>query len=149
MRERDVASSFKDIFDKHYILCPVSATSSGWPDRLIVLPDSRTVAVEQKRIKVNLEGSFTLNALRNDQCAWLAKWQKAGGLCFLFFGLYTGRDTSIGLSVITVPSWRSWIGINSHTYSVNDIRIMTPTEIYNWFCKYVGFVDITPAMAAD
>jgi hypothetical protein len=145
MLERDVASDFNKIFAAYPILAPINNAIGGWPDRLIQLEDSRVVAVEIKRIELFKNGlEFRLSTFRKEQGAWLAKWQRNEGLCFLFLGLTDLREDLQGYGIITVSDWRRWIELVNAVCNVRDyLTLYTKdwTEIIDWFVTYTERVD--------
>ena len=148
MKERDVGSSFAAIFKNYLILSPKSFAEPGWPDRLIVMPDARVIACELKRVRLTLDGRFSLKELRNDQTAFLAKWQRAGGLCFVLAGLYSSVSIRknaysklVSLAPISVPHWKDWLDTNKQEFLFSEMfSSIENDDIYKWFLNYISGV---------
>lgn len=132
MLERDIGEHFKEIFNQYPILLPDHRSQAGWPDRLIQLPDSRVIAVELKRVEVNTKGYFLLSHLRQEQCAWLAKWQRNGGSCFVFCGV-TKDNMFMDYCIVQMASWNGWLIANKHKYYLKDWGIWNDEAVLNWF----------------
>ncbi len=133
-KERDIAKDFTSIFRAYQLWIPNNTTESGWPDRLIQCDNSLVVACELKRVYVNLSNEYSLGELRQEQCAWLAKWQRKGGKCLVFAGLIRFADL-VGFHCITKPEWGDWLQANKVKYSANNI--MSDTDVVTWFKEYV------------
>jgi hypothetical protein len=130
-RERDIALEFTGIFGNYPLLTPSMNAERGWPDKLIQLPNSRVVACELKRVFVNQQDYYLLSELRQEQCAWLAKWQRNDGKCFVFCGVM--RDEALlGYDIIIMPTWYDWIHANKQKYGVTKL-LSEDREIINWF----------------
>jgi hypothetical protein len=138
MLEREVASNFNTIFVEYGILAPIVNAQGGWPDRLIQLPNSRVVAAEIKSIQQLKSKELRLADFRNDQAAWLAKWQRNGGLCFLFIGITSFTDHFIGYGILTVTKWQDWINLPNKLLSADDIDFISneSNRIIDWFKAY-------------
>jgi len=133
VKERDIALDFKTILKHYTILVPNNITERGWPDRLIQLPKSVVIPCELKRVFVNKSGYYVLSDLRQEQCAWLAKWQYNGGKCFVFVGLIRDGEF-LGYHCITVNEWRDWLYVSKEKrYAV---YIKTSMAVLEWFEDY-------------
>jgi hypothetical protein len=144
MLERDVASDFNKMFEDYPILAPINNANGGWPDRLIQLDNSRIVAIEIKRIELFKTGqTFRLATFRKEQGAWLAKWQRNGGLCFLFLGLTDLREDLQGYGIVTAKDWRYWIELVNGLLAIDDLNLYTKdwVNIVDWFEAYTERVD--------
>lgn len=138
MLERDVASKFNTIFYAYGLLAPINNSVGGWPDRLIHLPNSRIVAVEIKSCQLLKSGLCRLAEFRPDQAAWLAKWQKNYGLCFLFIGLNNIYGRFEGYGIIKVDHWRTWTTLPNALLPYNYFTLVTNSNevIIKWFVDY-------------
>jgi len=140
MLERDLADKFADIFCKYTLLTPINNAQAGWPDRFIQLPNSRVVAAELKIASLNTRGYFVLTSFRQTQAAWLAKWQRKGGLGFLFVGV-TNKASRVGCFILSYDKWDSWLDANTQRYYVDNVKIYTDKEsIVEWFEHYAGIM---------
>jgi hypothetical protein len=114
---------------------PNNMVERGWPDRLIQLPNSVVVACELKRVFVNLQNYYLLTELRQEQCAWLAKWQRHGGKCLVFVGIVKFNDL-VGFHCLTQTLWSNWLQANKSKYVAT--KILTPLDVVVWFKEYAG-----------
>ena len=134
MKESYVANQFGVIFREFPLLAPVHLGQAGWPDRFIQLPNSKIVAVELKGVEANKHNYFVLTAFRNTQAAWMAKWQRNGGLGFLFVGVSNWDLTKLGYHIIVFDDWNGWIRVNTQKYYLNQIALYTDHgAIRDWF----------------
>src|SRR6476620_7367376 len=131
--ERDIVDDLKRILERYQILTPNNFAERGWPDKLIQLPNSRVVACELKRVFVNKGNYYTLGELRQEQCAWLAKWQFHGGLGFVFVGMIS-NDKLLGYHCIAMNKWDSWLTANKQKYYAVDI--LADEDVLRWFIDY-------------
>lgn len=141
MHEKNVSESFANTFKDLQVWTASSAQVAGWPDRFIQLPNSRFVAVELKLFRVNKTGYFNISTFRGTQAAWFAKWQRAGGLCCIFFGLVNWARVDYRLGFITVKDWREWLTITEHKFvPYENIKIYKTLEAIRadmqaWFTR--------------
>ena len=142
MKESYVASSFNSIFSQCGILAPINNSQGGWPDRLLQLPNSKVVAAEIKSVQQLKNSLIRLVDFRNDQAAWLAKWQKNGGLCFLFIGITNFDDRFVGYGILIVKDWHEWIRLPNALIDPIDFDIISieAAELLDWFAKYTESV---------
>ena len=133
--ERDVARLFTSIFAQYQLLVPNNIAERGWPDRLIQLPNSVVVACELKRVFTNLQNYYLLTELRQEQCAWLAKWQRHGGKCFVFVGIVSFDDL-VGFHCITQAVWSDWLKANKLRYPATNVY--TALDVMTWFREYTS-----------
>ena len=133
--ESDVVKDFNKIFKQYSLWIPNNTAESGWPDRLIQVPNSVVVACELKRVFVNLSNYYLLSELRQEQCAWLAKWQRTGGKCFVLVGVVK-FDVLVGYHCITQSLWSNWLQANKSRYTA--IGMKNNVEVLAWFKDYVS-----------
>lgn len=138
MLEKDVASKFNSIFENYGLLAPINNSVGGWPDRLIQLTNSRVVAVEIKSIQLLKTGELRLAEFRKEQAAWLAKWQRNNGLCFLFLGIIDFCEQFVGYGIVTVNDWIDWIKLPNALLTKDDLSFISneTNAILNWFKGY-------------
>ena len=141
MLERDVGANFNSLFREYAIHSPINNAQSGWPDRLIQLDDSRIIAVELKYFQLLKSGKLRLIEFRSSQAAWLAKWQRAEGKCFLFMGITDFYNKFIGYGILTVDNWREWISLSDATIDPSELSLISNDSefILNWFRDYAEF----------
>ena len=135
INETDVAKQFTSIFSNYNLLVPNNMVERGWPDRLIQLPNSVVVACELKRVFVNLSNYYLLTELRQEQCSWLAKWQRYGGKCFVFVGVVKFDDL-VGFHCLTQNLWSNWLQANKSRYVATNV--LAPLDVLVWFKGYAG-----------
>ena len=134
LRERELARRFATIFEPEVvdIISISAANQEGWPDRMLQIETSRVVFAELKVIKVLQNGKYPMHPFRPAQAAFMAKWQRNGGLCFLFLGLLDYSGDFIGYHTLAVERWDTWIKLPKQ---VLDLRPMTESEVKAWFAK--------------
>ena len=135
IRETDIAKEFTSIFKEYSLWVPNNTAESGWPDRLIQTPNSVIVACELKRVFANLSDYYLLTELRQEQCAWLAKWQRTGGKCFVLIGVIKYNNL-VGYHCFSLPLWSSWLQANKLKYQASDFK--TKAEVLIWFKEYLS-----------
>src|SRR4249919_255570 len=99
MLEKHLAKDFGEIFKDYQLWIPTDR-QSGWPDRGVQINNSRIVWFELKIIRIRYgASSVRITNLSAHQAAWLSKWQRSGGFCFLFIGFedYDGTFTKYGI----------------------------------------------------
>lgn len=134
--ERDLADKFKEAI-KYPLLVPNNLSQAGWPDRFIQLPNSRIVACELKVVSLTKGGLFNLAQLRQTQVAWLAQWQRRGGLCFVLVGINTGKDF-LGYVVITQLKWSDWLRANCKQYDLDTVSThYRMSSVMEWFEEFI------------
>ena len=132
MKEKDLASEFKQMFIRYHPQVIVNKAEPGWPDRMLQ-HNSTAVFVELKRITPNKDGTF-YTGLRQDQGAWLAKWQRNHGKCFMFLGL---NDM---YGILTQPFWSIWIDVPKIKYTTEKLTLVTLSShtVLEWFKGYLA-----------
>ncbi len=131
--ERDITKDFKDIVS-YPLLTPTMSAEAGWPDKLIQLSNSRVIACELKRVYINQSGYYRLSELRQEQAAWLAKWQHNGGKCFVFVGVCEGLEV-LGYQCITCNHWSDWLQVNKRQFQ--GVHLLTKTNVAAWLDGFV------------
>lgn len=141
MLEREVASDFNTMFNEYGLLAPINNARGGWPDRLIQLTNSRVVAAEIKSVQQLQNGKIRLAEFRADQAAWLAKWQRNDGMCFLFVGITNFFGNFVGYAIKTCDDWRNWIILPNALLTLQDFDIVESDTslIQYWFKEYTEF----------
>lgn len=155
MREKDVAEKFKVCFEKYPIHVQRNTAQRGWSDRMMQLPCSQVVMVEYKLVEVNDNQTFRLSTFDADQAAWFAKWQRNGGLCFLFLGLVDRASKFLGYAMLTCRTWDCWIEVNRQSFRLDVLKFITKdyNTIRNWFetwrLKYPPVMSFDQLLAAE
>jgi len=137
MRETKLAQEFSTLFGSRYpIFVMVNKTQGGWPDRGIQLSDSRICFVELKVSEVRQGGTFRLSNFRADQAAFMAKWKRRGGLCFLLVMIGMPAKT-VSYGVIEVE-WREWVKVNQREWRPGELTLFTSNkrDIVTWAEQY-------------
>jgi hypothetical protein len=135
MLEKQLSQHFANIFHEYQIWTPNNRTA-GWPDRGVQVA-GRLIWFELKIVPVKF-GSKTIHVkhLAKEQAAWLAKWQKAGGFCYLFLGLtdyYT--DELKHYAILRCLHWPIWLEIPNKPILIEQLIIKTIDQkiIHHWF----------------
>jgi len=123
MKESNVGEVYARVFTDYPIWSPNNASNAGWPDRFMLLENSRVVVTELKVFTMNKSNYFRANRFRPTQAAWFAKWQRAGGLCCLFFALQDNDEHLIGYSFMTQQHWRDWLSVPDNKYMLQDRQL--------------------------
>ena len=136
LTETKLAEKLKEAIN-YPLLVPNNLSQAGWPDRFIQLPNSRIVACELKIVDLNREGTFHLAGFRQTQAAWLANWQRNGGLCFLLVGINRQEDF-VGYAVIRSHGWKQWLTVNKQDYDLNSVSTMYHMKtVMEWLDDFV------------
>jgi len=106
------------------LLVPNNHSQAGWPDRFIQLPGSKIIACELKVVSLVKDHWFNLTELRQTQAAWLAQWQRRGGMCFVLVGLNSGTNF-VGYATVIQTKWNDWLQANCNKYNLN-------TSLVHW-----------------
>jgi hypothetical protein len=135
--ERDLAEEFSNAI-KYPLFVPNNVAEAGWPDRFVQLPQSRIVAVELKVVTLTRVNTFNLANFRQTQAAWMAKWQRNGGLGFLFVGI-NSKTEFVGYYAMTKAKWIDWLYVNKMTYNLNDVLwFRQQKNITFWFEDFIA-----------
>jgi hypothetical protein len=140
MLEKDVARSFTTIFNEYQIWTP-SNRIAGWPDKGVQLNGSVIVWFELKLITLRIKSQFKVSSLEPEQAAWLAKWQKAGGFCYLFLGIIDNNG-NLMFGVFGQEQWANWLKVPKTVYHIDELELYVSTgeQVKKWFNnEYVMF----------
>jgi hypothetical protein len=134
MLEKTLSKSFVDIFREYQIWTPNNRTA-GWPDRGIQV-GGRIIWFELKIVPIRY-GSKTIfvNTLEKEQAAWLAKWQKAGGFCYLFLGLLNYESELDSYAILRCVQWQQWLEIPHKSILVEQLLLQASDNnvVLEWF----------------
>lgn len=141
MLERDVAAAFNTMFKEYGVLAPINNSQSGWPDRFVQTINSVVVAAEIKLVQLLKSGDMRLAEFRPTQAAWLAKWQRNNGKCFLFLGINDFNEAFLGYGILTVTDWKEWVQLSNALVRMEELDFMTNETqvITDWFRAYTEF----------
>jgi hypothetical protein len=135
MLEKRLAKDFNDIFKEFQIWTP-SNRAAGWPDKGVQINNSRMIWFELKVIEYKLGATiFKVSELTADQAAWLAKWQRAGGFCYLFLGFYNYNNDITKYGILRCGHWNTWLNVPKHAMKLDQLVKFTEDkwDIYTWF----------------
>jgi hypothetical protein len=135
MLEKDLAKEFNDLFKEYQIWTPSNRTG-GWPDKGVQINNSRMIWFELKIIEYRLGSpTFKVSELTADQAAWLAKWQRSGGFCFLFLGFVDYNNNITKYGILRCGNWNTWLGVPKHAIRIDQLVHFTEDkyDIYKWF----------------
>jgi len=135
--EQELGQRLKEV-TKYPLLVPNNHSQAGWPDRFIQAPNSRIVACELKVVSLVRDHWFNLTELRQTQCAWLAQWQRRGGMGFVLVGINTGTKF-VGYATITQSKWSDWLQANCKQYNLDTVsthyKIASVVEWIDYFIE--------------
>jgi hypothetical protein len=135
MFESTLAKTFNDMFKEFTIWTPNNRTA-GWPDKGIQIHNSRMVWFELKVIEYRFGAStFRVNELTADQAAWLAKWQRANGFCYLFLGFVDYNEEITRYGILRCGNWNTWLNVPKQPIRIDQLVQFTEDKwrIYDWF----------------
>lgn len=134
MLETILAQEFTKLFNHYPIFVMVNKTLGGWPDRMIQLPGSKVCFVELKIVILKANGSVNLSNFRGDQAAFMAKWQKNGGSCFLLMCV-VDTEHKRRYGIIAPQAWRDWIFVPRKTWTPGEFQLYSEDkhDILFWF----------------
>ena len=134
MKETVLGQEFKALFGMYPIHVMVNKTQGGWPDRLIQLPSSRICFVELKIIHF-VSNTFSLTNFRAEQAAFMAKWQRHNGLCFLMV-MSDGEPRHYG--IVTCKKWDDWLKVPRTGWRPGETTLFTKDkrDVLSWFEQY-------------
>jgi penicillin-binding protein-related factor A (putative recombinase) len=133
MKELDAARSFDDTFKLYQVWKPNNRLA-GWPDRGVQIGKSRLVWVELKVTTARKDGRILLDNFDQSQAAFMLKWQRADGLCFLLSAVFGQEDELMGYAVIQVSSYSEWTKVRNKLYNLKEITFKeSMVDIFDWF----------------
>lgn len=138
MLEKDLSRDFTEIFKDDYPIWTPNNRNAGWPDRAIQLPDSKLVWFELKIVQERAGNHFIRIAnLSPHQAAWLAKWQKNGGFCYLFIGMISYDNRISRYGIMGVGKWDIWLKVPKQPVNTDQFHVYTNNKenILQWFKK--------------
>jgi hypothetical protein len=133
MIERDLAEEFDEYFN-HFVLWKPNNREAGWPDRGIQLHASVLVWCELKTTRIRSDGKILLSNFEKEQAAFMYKWTKQGGYCFVLIAILDRYGDKMGYGVIRPIIFNDWLKVRQKLYSVPDlIPFETMEQVLNWF----------------
>ena len=98
---------------------------------------SRVAFVELKVCKLNRTAQTVSIELRPDQAAWLMKWERYGGKCFLFLGMEDGGRFDF-YGVFRPQEYRGWLKVPKRFVPIKEVILFSePSKVRAWFIKYI------------
>ena len=135
MLESMLSQKFSSEFDCYQLWKP-SNRAAGWPDIGIQIGISQFVWCELKVTTIRSDGLILLDNLQKEQAAFLYKWQRNNGFCFVLAALL-GRGAPGGLiSYIVVRPflYKDWLNVNRTLYKQTDLlSFKDMPAILEWF----------------
>ena len=135
MLERDLANDFTETFREYQIWVPNNRTA-GWPDRGVQINNSRIIWFELKIIQHKLQSTtVSINTFTKEQAAWMAKWQRSGGFCYLFLGI-VDRDSNefLNYSILRCSNWNTWLSVPYSKVRLEQLLLFEDRlGILDWF----------------
>ena len=151
MLEVDLAKLFDKTFNIFHILKPQNR-SAGWPDRMVQLSMSTIVWIELKMTTLRKDGRILLDNFDQQQAAFMFKWAKNGGYCFVLAGILN-KDELVGYVIIRPVIFTDWIHVKQRLYEPSRLETFkTMDDVLLWFRglyikqdRYVRHKSITSA----
>ena len=135
MLERLLAEHFNKLFNEYQIWTPSNRTA-GWPDKGVQVNNSRIIWFELKMVEHSLDAPiFKVKGLEPEQAAWLAKWQREGGFCYLFLGFRDINGRLLKYGVMRVSHWSMWLKVPISSMNISQLTVYTDNmnDVYTWF----------------
>lgn len=117
-----------------HILKPANR-HAGWPDRIVQLPLGSIVWVEFKVTTLRPDGCILLDTFTANQAAFMYKWARNSGLCFILVGVLNKNKNLISYTVVRPFLYKEWMNVNRTLYPINKLEITTLNmeDIKDWF----------------
>lgn len=133
MLESNVAAKFKDAFSMFQLWIP-SNRVAGWPDIGIQFGMSQFVWCELKVTTLRPGARILLDNLQKEQAAFLYKWQRMKGFCFVLAGLSDREANDIGYVIVRPFFYSQWLTVNKTLYNLDDlVFVNTMEDVRSWF----------------
>jgi len=135
MLEKQLAKDFGEMFKEYQLWIPTDR-QSGWPDRGVQINNSRIIWFELKIVKIRYGArSVRISNFTPQQAAFLAKWQRSGGFCFLFIGFEDYDDVFIKYGILRCGQWNLWTKVPHHPISIDQLLLHTDDKdaVTKWF----------------
>jgi hypothetical protein len=133
MIEANISNQFSNTF-KNYSLWKPANRVAGWPDIAIQFGLSQLVWCELKITTIRADGRILLNNFAKEQAAFMYKWQRNNGFCFLFAGLLDRPGELYRYIIVRPFLYREWLTVNKTLYELKDIHsFINMEEVLKWF----------------
>jgi len=130
-------------FDKTfhaYALWKPNNRASGWPDRAIQIGSS-IVWCELKITHMRKDGRILLSNFEREQAAFMYKWSRNGGSCFILFAvLDKAGQEKLGYGIVRPLFFSDWLMVRQKLYSLIDLDLFADNmkEVLEWFKHTYG-----------
>jgi penicillin-binding protein-related factor A (putative recombinase) len=133
MLELKLAQTFDNAFSCYQLWKP-SNRQAGWPDRGIQINDSKFIWCELKTTSLRKDNTIQVSNFDQAQAAFMFKWQKAGGHCFLLVAIHTGQE-DVGYAIITQLMPNYWLSLNKRILHMDNLSLFAETidDVTYWF----------------
>ena len=139
MLESKLAADFMQMFERFAPVAIANHSVGGWPDRM--LQEQYTSRVCFSELKVCTVADDVLVDLRADQAAWLYKWQRNGGKCFLYLGMCNKQGRLEYYGIYVAQTHKDWLQIPTHKVPLTDIKLLLDDkQVRRWFTNYMKLV---------
>lgn len=136
MLESKLSREFASLFREYQIWTP-SMRYAGWPDRGVQI-NTHLIWFELKVVQIRYGATtFRVSEFTADQAAFMAKWQRTKGLCFLFLGFEDYDGEFIKYGILAPTNWHVWTSVPKHPVRFEQLLMYTDDkfEILEWFEK--------------
>jgi len=132
MLEGKLAEAFDKAFAAYQLWKPQNK-QAGWPDRGIQLGESKLVWCELKTTSFRKDNTILISNFEQEQAAFMFKWQKARGYCFLLVALARGQEEYYG--IVTQMVFKDWLSLNRRILSTDHLTLFANSmiDVLNWF----------------
>src|SRR3954463_4089904 len=136
MLESKLADDFMDIFTIWAPVVCVNHSIPGWPDRMLQERNTSRICFAELKV-CTVSDDITLE-LRPDQSAWLYKWQRHGGKCFLFIGMCNKIGRMEYYGVYSVTDYKDWLLVSRDKIPISKIKLLIDDkQVKRWFTNYM------------
>jgi len=102
----------------------------------VQINNSRIIWFELKIIQHKLQSTtVSINTFTKEQAAWMAKWQRSGGFCYLFLGI-VDRDSNefLNYSILRCSNWNTWLSVPYSKVRLEQLLLFEDRlGILDWF----------------
>jgi hypothetical protein len=134
MKEMKIHADFDTAFHQFPLLKP-NEKVGGWPDRGIQV-SAQLVWCEIKQTILRSNGTILLSNVEKEQAAFLYKWQRNGGYCFLLVGIVDRNDTLSCYVTIRPKDYKQWLTVRHQMFAPEHLGTFeNMRDVLTWF-KY-------------
>jgi len=134
MLEKSLANQFDQTFSMYQLWKP-SERTAGWPDRGIQLHNSVMIWVELKMTTLRIDNKILVNNFEKEQAAFMFKWQRSMGFCFLLVGILDRKGNIDCYGIIRPTFYNGWLKVRQTLYTKLDLLFYTDEfdKVLLWF----------------